>query len=142
MGKEIKTRIQIHAPVNKVWGVLSNFSDYKTWNPFITSISGDMQVGSQIEAQIEPPEAKSMTFKPTVLVCYENKEFRWLGSAGLKGIFDGEHYFLLEELNGVTMFTHGEKFSGLLIPFMGKMLEKTKRGFEKMNEALKSKCEE
>ncbi len=141
MKKEIHTHIEINAPANKVWRVLSNFSDYPTWNPFITSISGDMEVGSQIEAQIVPPGSKPMTFKPTVLVHNPNQEFRWLGSVGIKGIFDGEHFFILHENEGVTTFTHGEKFKGLLIPFMGKVFEKTKQGFEEMNEALKAKCE-
>jgi hypothetical protein len=61
---------------------------------------------------------------------------------GMKGIFDGEHYFMLIDLdNGQTRFIHGEKFGGILVPFMEKTLGKTKKGFELMNQALKEQCE-
>ena len=35
----------------------------------------------------------------------------------------------------------GEKFSGILVSLFGKMLDKTKDGFELMNKSLKSECE-
>ena len=83
-----------------------------------------------------------MTFKPAVLAFSENKEFRWKGKLGINGIFDGEHYFQLTDLeNNQTKFIHGEKFSGILIPLMGKTLDKAKEGFALMNQALKAECE-
>jgi hypothetical protein len=83
-----------------------------------------------------------MTFKPTILNLELNKEFRWKGKLGITGIFDGEHYFILEYLNkDKTKFIHGEKFSGLLVPLVGKMLDKTQKGFQLMNESIKNECE-
>ena len=81
-----------------------------------------------------------MTFKPIVLKYKPDKEFRWKGKLGIRGIFDGEHYFLLEEANGQTKFIHGEEFAGILVPLMQKTLEKTEKGFILMNEALKKEC--
>jgi hypothetical protein len=43
--------------------------------------------------------------------------------------------------NNKTKFIHGEKFSGLLVPLVGKMLDKTKKGFQLMNESIKNECE-
>ena len=40
-----------------------------------------------------------------------------------------------------TKFTHGEKFRGILVYFAGRILDKTKGGFELMNESLKVECE-
>ena len=84
-----------------------------------------------------------MTFKPVVLVFEENKELRWRGKLWFAGIFDGEHRFVLKaNEDGLTEFIHAEKFSGILVPFMRKMLNgRTKNGFVKMNEALKKKVE-
>jgi hypothetical protein len=71
-----------------------------------------------------------------------NKEFRWKGKLGINGIFDGEHYFILESVDkDITKFIHGEKFSGLLVPFVRKMLDKTQKGFQLMNESIKNECE-
>jgi hypothetical protein len=41
----------------------------------------------------------------------------------------------------ITKFIHGEKFSGLLVPLVGKMLDKTQKGFQLMNESIKKECE-
>ena len=60
----------------------------------------------------------------------------------VKGIFDGEHYFILSQEDGnKTKFIHGEKFSGILVYLVGKTLDKTKGGFELMNESLRVECE-
>lgn len=140
--KEIETEILIHATPETVWKVLMNFDQYPKWNPFIISISGSQEAGRKIKVQIQPPGGSAMTFTPTILVCDRNKELRWLGKLGIKGIFDGEHYFLLEPAGeNQTRFIHGERFSGLLIPFMRNVLAGTQQGFELMNKALKEKAE-
>jgi hypothetical protein len=40
-----------------------------------------------------------------------------------------------------TRFIHGEHFSGIFVSLMSGTLEKTKHGFELMNEALKKKAD-
>ena len=140
--KNIQTEILINSDITKVWDVLMNFDSYPKWNPFITSISGEPKLGNRLTVSINPPGGKGMTFKPSILNLESNKEFRWKGKLGISGIFDGEHYFILEFLeNDKTKFIHGEKFSGLLVPLAGKMLDKTQKGFQLMNESIKNECE-
>jgi hypothetical protein len=115
--KNIQTEILINTDITKVWDVLMNFDGYPKWNPFITSISGEPKLGSRLTVSINPPEGKGLTFKPTISTLDSNKEFRWKGKLGITGIFDGEHYFILESLKkDQTKFIRGEKFSGLLVP--------------------------
>jgi hypothetical protein len=140
--KNIQTEILILADTAKVWNVLMNFDSYPKWNPFITSISGERKLGNRLTVSINPPGGKGMTFKPNILTLEANKEFRWKGKLGINGIFDGEHYFILESVDkDITKFIHGEKFSGLLVPLVGKMLDKTQKGFQLMNESIKKECE-
>ena len=140
--KNIQTEILINTDINKVWDVLMNFDSYPKWNPFITSISGEAKLGKRLTVSINPPGGKGMTFKPNILTLEANKEFRWKGKLGINGIFDGEHYFILESVDkDITKFIHGEKFSGLLVPFVRKMLDKTQKGFQLMNESIKNECE-
>lgn len=115
-----------------------DFKNYPNWNPFIKSLSGNAEVGEQLTAQLFLSGKKPMIFKPTVLKAIPNQEFRWLGKLGVKGLFDGEHYFKLEKLDdNRTLFTQGENFSGLLSGVLFKMIgEETKQGFESMNLAL------
>ena len=55
----------------------------------------------------------------------KNFDNNWIGKLFVKGIFDGEHYFLLESVgpNG-THFTQGENFTGILSGLMMKMIGK------------------
>ena len=139
---KILTEIKISSPPQKVWEILTNFDKYPKWNPFITSISGNQTIGSQLNVVIQPPGGNNMTFKPHVLQFDPCKQFRWKGKLLIKGIFDGEHFFKLTDNNdGTTTLIHGELFSGLLVGLMKKPLQKTKQGFEMMNQAIKDQCE-
>jgi hypothetical protein len=144
MKKEITTAVVIKAEPGKVWNILTDFTNYPQWNPFIRSIKGQVQVGNTITARIEPPQAKGMTFKPVVLVFEPNKEFRWKGKLLVNGLFDGEHSFeLIDNRDGTTTFIHKEKFSGLLVPLFKNMLDhNTRAGFNAMNHSLKLKAEQ
>lgn len=140
--KKIETEIIIESDVATVWNILTDFENYPDWNPFIKSIKGEKMVGQQLTVLLKPPNGNGMTFKPVISKYEPNKELRWKGKLGLKRIFDGEHFFILEELSsGQTKFIHGENFSGILIPFMGKTLNKTKEGFKLMNESIKKESE-
>jgi hypothetical protein len=141
--KTIESEIVINASPEKVWSVLTRFEDHKRWNPFITSIKGEGVVGNNLVVSIKPPGGGGMTFKPVVLKFDAPKEFRWRGKLGVKGIFDGEHYFILEEAGANrTRFIHGENFSGILVSLMKGALEKTRQGFILMNQSLKKECEQ
>jgi len=139
MTKEIKTSIRIQAPASKVWEVLTDFEAYQAWNPFIQSLTGEVKVNSRIKVDLP-----GMTFRPKVLAFEPNKELRWIGNLLFKGIFDGEHRFLLtENADGSTTFEHAEKFTGILVgPFSKKLDRDTKPGFESMNESLKARAEQ
>src|SRR5690242_3329618 len=115
MATEITTRININASVNHVWQVLTDFTHYAEWNPFITSITGSAQVGNKINVRLVLPGSKGMNMTPRVTVFNPNKEFRWLGHLLFKGIFDGEHRFELQDNgDGTTTFIQSEKFRGIL----------------------------
>ena len=92
---------------------------------------------------IQPPGGRGMQFTPRVLAVESRREFRWKGKLLVPGLFDGEHFFLLEQKpNENVLFRQGEIFSGLLVPLMKSSLEgATRAGFIAMNEALKRRAE-
>lgn len=132
------TETTIHAPANVVWNILMDSGKYPEWNPFISKMEGDLKIGNQIHVELG-----GMTFDPIVLSFLPKREFRWRGKLLIKGLFDGEHYFLLyENEDGSSHFVQGEIFSGILVRlFKNNVLVKTKANFEKMNAALKSRAE-
>lgn len=119
-----------------------DFQSYPEWNPFVKSIEGPLIEGENLSVTVQPPGKKSMSFTPVILKAEHKNELRWKGKFLFKGLCDGEHYFILNELpNGSTALHHGEIFSGVLTPFINGSLQRVKTGFEHMNIALKERCE-
>lgn len=142
MRHRLDTSTEIAAPAARVWSVLVDFPSYPRWNPFVRSIAGIALAGERLQVRIEPPGQGGMTFRPVVLKAEEGRELRWKGKVLLPGLFDGEHYFVLEPAGSGTLFRHGEIFSGLLVPLFRTSLDgATREGFLAMNEALKREAE-
>ncbi len=141
--KELRTEIEIGAPAERVWQILTDFASYPEWNPFVRSISGEAKEGAQLEVYLQPSGARGMTFRPTVLNAEPSRQFSWLGHLFISGLFDGEHAFEIERLaENRVRFVQRESFRGLLVPLLLRMVENdTRRGFEEMNAALKSRAE-
>ena len=140
--KKLYTEIEINAPVSAVWKQLADTERYPEWNPFIKRISGELTEGNQLDVTIQSDDKSAMNFKPVILKIKDNQELRWVGRLIFPGIFDGEHYFVVEETsNGNTTFRHGETFSGMLSVLFGLIEDDTRKGFEAMNRALKQRVE-
>src|SRR3990172_11223531 len=135
--------IDINASGERVWRVLTDFSAYGEWNPFITSISGEVRRGARLKVRVQPSGGRGMTFRPTVLAADQNRELRWVGRLLFPGIFEGEHAFQITPLeNGRVRLLQQETFRGLLVPLLRWVLDgQTRAGFEAMNLALKERVE-
>lgn len=138
--RTISSTIDIDAPPEQVWNVLTDAPAHAAWNPFMTQISGELTVGKKIDVRIAPPGGKAMTFHPTITQVEHGRRLEWLGQFVVRGVFDGAHTFTLEPLGeGGTRFTQSEKFSGILAYFSRRLLDKTASGFKTMNEALRDR---
>lgn len=136
---DVRTEVNIAAPPSKVWSVLTDGAAYHEWNPFIVAMKGKPVVGETLENTMQPEGGSAMTFRPTVLVADEGREFRWLGRLFVPRIFDGEHYFLLEQTAEGTRLVHGETFTGVLLWAID--TNRFRADFERMNAALKARAE-
>lgn len=97
-----------------------------------------------MKVRISSGDRKPMIFEPLLLEAREPVEYRWKGRLLLRGLFDGEHIFRIEDAGkGHARFTHAEIFSGLLVPWLRRDLDSnTRRGFERFNRDIKKRCEE
>ncbi len=117
--KEVFSEIEIQAPAERVWQVLTDFASYPDWNPFIRRINGQLKEGKRLKVYIEPPGAKGRTFRPKVLKSEPNHELRWLGRLLIPGLFDGDHIFTVGQIGSEHVrFVQREIFSGLLVSFL------------------------
>ena len=139
----IAAEVEIDAPETLIWDVLSDLESYGDWNPFLTSASGKIEEGARIELFIKPPRARGAYINPRIVLVEEGKGFSWCNNMLFPGLFDTEHYFIIDPIDDTRCrFVQGEEVSGLLsIPILLLIGGATRRGMERMNDALKALCE-
>ena len=115
MSIKVNTTVDINAPKQLVWDVLTDFAAYNEWNPYMR-IGGIARVETKLSVHMGAAGGRGFAFKPTVLAATPGVELRWLGTLGFGGILDGEHFFILDRnADGTTHLTHGERYSAALV---------------------------
>jgi len=132
-----ETEIIIDAPPAAVWKHLIDVGRHDEWSQHF-QLRGQPVVGGpgRIEfALFGVSTGANVVFQKVD----EPRELRWHG--GPKGLAYGSHFFILEPLDGGTRtrFRHGESFSGLLAPFVVRLLGSNLGGpsYEGFNEDLR-----
>ena len=141
--RQITATVDLDAPPERVWQILTDTAGHSAWNPFITKMAGTLEVGQKLDITIAPPGGKPMSFRPTVTDVQPAQRLAWLGHLGFPGLFDGAHTFTLTPLpDGRTQFVQAETFSGVLVWISRGLLAKTAAGFEAMHDALRHRVSE
>lgn len=144
-----ETSVEISAPAEKVYRILTDFERYSYWNPFIVEASKDTETLIANKTIITIKMENSSTFKPILKSVKENESFAWTGVLGCcPGVADGYHTFEITPLNNdktIVKFRNIERMNGCLVGCCcccaDAMLSSVKAGNQRMNEALKKKCE-
>lgn len=137
---EIRTETTIDAPIETVWSILIDFERYPEWNPYHVMVEGEPVVGADLKVTVHRPDGKIVDVPPHILRIRDREELTWGG--GIKGIFYGEHVFLLRNTeSGGTHLSHNEDFSGFAVGFADLPPDVLTEGYERMNAALKKRAE-
>jgi hypothetical protein len=141
--RTIQADITIDAPPERVWRILTDFSAYPEWNPFIRRLEGRPAVGERLRMNLKIPKGWPMRIRPKVLGFEPGASLRWRGRLGVAGLFDGDHRFEVVPAGPrSTQFRQRETFSGALVPLLGAWVAAgALRGFAAMNDALKMRAE-
>ena len=138
--RTMSATIQIDAPPQAVWVILTDLGRYPEWNPVFREASGQVAVGKRITLRsVHPASGRLMTVKPKITVADPGTELRWVSS--LPGIISGEHRFTLAPADGGTRLEQSETLHGLLTAFPGKAFTQAEASFRALNEALKKRAE-
>ena len=138
----ISSQIEIDAPPETVWAILTDFGAYPAWSPFLERIEGPLEPGARLRVRLQPPGGAGITLRPRLLAVSPPHELRWLGRLGLPWIFDGEHRFEISTTaEGRARFVQAETFRGLLVPLLPTARRRAEAGFGQFNAALKARAE-
>ena len=137
--RECSVAVEIGAPVERVWAILTDADDMTRWNSTLTSIDGPIELGSTIAMQV--PEAPDRTFKPKVTRFEPNSAMEW--REGNSVLFLGVRtYSLTPSEDGLaTRFRMTEVFTGLMLPLFGGRLPDFGPIFERYAADLKNEAE-
>ena len=136
----IKTEIDITAPPEKVWGILTDVDKWHEWSPTINASAGDVSVGSSVSITMMSKEAgkDGPKYQPKIIRLDEPKYFQWRAHMMASFIFTNDKIFELEKTASGTRVIHSETFKGIMAALMkGKMEEGVPPMLNTMNEALK-----
>jgi len=138
---ELFAMIEIEAPAERVWQVLTDFGRYPEWNPFMPSVAGEAARRAELEVLVKPDGRRAMRLRPRIVTFRPPRELRWL--ARIPGIFVGEQRFVVEELASArSRLIHEKRFRGLAVPFVRRVLDgPVKRSFDATGLALKQFAE-
>ena len=109
--RDFRTSIDIDAPPERVWSVISDVERWHEWTASITSIErlddGPLRIGSR--ARVRQPQLPENRFEVTALE--EGRGFSWVStSPGLRGV--GHHW--IEPASKGCRVTLGVDFRGPL----------------------------
>lgn len=128
--------IEVAAPPEVVWDVLTGFADWPKWNPDVKSMSfdGPLEPGSTFRWKSGPG-----TIVSTLEEVDPPRRVRWRGRTMSIAAL---HEYRLEPRDGGTRVETEETFSGLLARLMRGSLQKTlDRALEQGLDHLKAEAE-
>ncbi len=139
--RDLRTVVDIEAPPERVWQVLTDVSHYPEWNPMVHRVVCPQGLvrGASITLSLEIRGQHFPRIPARVSVFEPDRAFAWKG--GIAGLQTGEHYFVVHPWAGGTRVIHGERWNGLLVPpalmLLGRHLFD---GYRQLNRALAERC--
>ena len=122
----VKTEIEIAAPVQTVWNLVTDVDKWQEWSPTINASEGNVSVGSKVSITMMSKEAgkDGPKYQPEIIQLDEPRFFKWRAHMMAGFIFTNEKIIELEETPTGTKVIHSETFSGLMAAAMRGQMEK------------------
>jgi hypothetical protein len=109
----VSVRTLVNAPLGRVWQVLTDFGNYRTWHPILTlePHAGPIAVGTVLEGLSSGRRAGEQHVVFVIVEVQEPNDLAWTG--GDPEVLAGRHSFHLEPLaDATTALIESEVFSG------------------------------
>ncbi|HKE87231.1 MAG TPA: SRPBCC domain-containing protein [Vicinamibacterales bacterium] len=132
-----RVEVSIQSSPGRIWKLLTNARDFPRWNSTVTAIEGEIDDGHRIRIHVPGTQR---TFVPTISNVIPDARMTWTG--GFAPLFKGVRTFELTPQPGdSTTFVMQERFSGLMLPFVGRTLPDFGPVFERYATDLKREAE-
>ncbi len=135
----IHEEIEITAPVERIWELLTDVGLYPQWNPLFVNAEGELNIGARLKLTVKLPGIEPFTITPTIRVIDPPTELTWRHRFRFPCLFGWEYRFKLEPLGADRLrITQRTSFRGVLAPLFAFGLGvAVRQGCEAMSAALK-----
>jgi hypothetical protein len=138
-----ESRVEIHAPIDTVWGVLIDLENYHAWNRFTPKVETTLEVGSPVILHVQMTPKKMIRQKEWVQAVTPSTELSWGMTMGHPLLLTATRSQTLTALDAqTTRYETVDKMSGMLVPLVkllyGKHIED---GFDALVEGLRIRAE-
>ncbi|WP_433590205.1 SRPBCC family protein [Nocardia sp. CA-145437] len=138
----IDKSVEIDAPAELVWQVLTDVDAYGEWNPFVLECKTTLEPGSPIDMRVQlvgPPKQQ----REFVRSCTPGREFSYNMKPAPLGVLSSERSHLITDLgDGRTRYDSHFQLNGPLSVVVGGLLGGAlRKGFTGMTEAVKTRAE-
>ena len=144
LNRRLVDTLEIAAPVEAVWALLTDFASYPQWNPFVPEALGEARVGQRLTIRLRLGKRR-ITLHPRVTRVDRPRELRWRAKWGASGWFDVDRGFLMERTGqSRTRLWQEEVCSGLLAPLVFALSNAERdilAGYRGLARALKERAE-
>lgn len=139
--KKIHTEIEINAPREEVWQVLTDFEKMHEWSSSFQNLEGEFKQDGKATAFFKGPLGKTIKAEHSIIEFEEGVSFGWSDPMAM-GVRD-YHIFRLEDLpDGKTKFIQSDHFTQGHSWFMQLMMNNSmEKMYAKFNQELKDRVE-
>jgi len=139
----LQDSLEIDAPVEQVWDVITDLSLYPEWNPFVVAARSSLVVGDDISMRVRIFSGFTQAQRETVLQCVPRQRLCY-GVVGVPGNMLRSHR--CHELRAAgparTEYRSNFELDGWLAPVVRSLLGgRLKRGFQAATHALGRRAE-
>ncbi len=137
--KSFATTISIHAPVERIWSILTDAAAYQLWNSTVELVVGTIAAGEKVTVYAKASPGRAFPLQVTELEA--NRRMVWTGGMPL-GLFTGRRtYTLTQKSPGEVEFSMREDFSGLMAPLITRSIPDLRPSFDQFAADLKARAE-
>lgn len=139
---QVSAAVEIDAPPRAVWDRLVAFETYGQWNPLLTRISAQLEVGGRVRATVDQPGFPPVPLRAEITALDRDRRLSWISGVPTQQVLSATHTFELDATERGTRFVQRESFGGLGGRFVpGVFARRLTTGFRAMNTALKRRVE-
>ena len=135
--------VEVDAPADVVWSVLTDFDSYGEWNPFISRCRAQLTVGAPIEMVVQQLAPRPITMREWIRSVTPGSEFSYsMKPAPLGALRSNRTHTLVPLAENRTRYESHFELGGWLAPLVGLLFGRGfRRGFPGMTTGVQREAE-